>query len=76
MIETLTMLGFNRKSCTYDLFFQEEQKRRRDWKVNDKHSMLIDECENDEEEDYEMKHHKMKKEVSCSAVKMKMTIRK
>ena len=32
--------------------------------------MLIDECDDDEEEDHEMKHHKMKKEVSFSPVKM------
>ena len=38
--------------------------------------MLIDENDGDEAEDYEMKHHLMKKEVSCSDVKKHEDVKK
>ena len=37
-------------------------------KVNNEHSMLIDDYENNEDEDDEIKHCTMTKDVTCSAV--------
>ena len=52
-------------------FFKKYKNEEETEKINNKHSMLIDEYENDEEEDYGMKRHKMKNDVSCSDVEMK-----
>ena len=52
-------------------FFKKCKNEGETEKVNNKHSMLIDEYENDEDKDYEMKHCKTKTEVSCSAGKTK-----
>ena len=56
--------------CAYNLFVKKCKNEEEIEKVNNEHSMLIDEYDDDKEEDYEMKYHKMKKEVSYSAVKM------
>ena len=42
-------------------FFKKSKNEEEIDKVNNKHSMLIDEYDNDEDEDYEMKHHKIKR---------------
>ena len=51
-------------------FVKKSKKEEDNDKANNKHSMLIDEHDDNEDEDYETKHHKMNKDVTHSAVKM------
>ena len=44
------------------MFFRKRKNQEDNVKVNNKHNMLIEECDNEEEEDEEMKYYEMKKE--------------
>ena len=49
-----------KKSMPITYFFKKCKNEEESGKVNDEHSMLIDECDDNEDEDYGMKHHKIK----------------
>ena len=49
-------------------FFKKSKNKDEFEEVNDKHSMLIDDYESNEDEDDEMKHHAMTKDAACSAI--------
>ena len=59
------------KNCAPMTYFFKKYKNEEEIaKVSIEHSALIDENDNDDEEEHEMKHCNVKKEVSCSDVKM------
>ena len=61
---------YPKKSMPMTNFFKKSKKEEDNEKLNNKHSMLIDECEDNEDEDYEMKYDKISKDVASSDAKM------
>ena len=51
-------------------FFKKSKNEAEIEKVNNEHRMLIDEHDDYEDDDYETKHCKINKEVTCNAFKM------
>ena len=57
-----------KKCMPMTCFFKKSKDKDEFEDVNNKHSMLIDDCENIEDEDDEMSYCAMTKDVACSAV--------
>ena len=59
-----------KKSMPIFYFFKKSKKEEGNEKANNKHNILADEHDDNEDEDYEMKCHKINKDATCDDVKM------